>query len=149
LVLGYEKLKWARGNPVEGAVPPNIEVPIELATEITKAVANNELPEAFRAVAEKIPLWRAGAVTAERIISPESAAQRKKERTQRILSPYYNEEYFQALLKEDYKKADEVWARAEADGVTISEPAVNAKFAEEEKEEPIDIFEMLGAGRKK
>lgn len=149
--VGYEKLKWARGNPIEGMIPPNIEVPIELAAEMTKAVANGELPDVFRAVAERIPIWRAGVVTAERIIDPESAEARRQERTQRILSRHYNEQYFQALKDKDRDRMKRILEEARERGVTLSEQSVGAKMGEEIKRgaRKLDVFETLGAGRKK
>ena len=163
--VGYEKLKWAKGNPIEGMAPPNIEVPIELGVEMAKAVKNKELPDAFRAVAERIPIWRAGAVTAERIIDPESAEARKKERTQRIMAPDFNERYFQALKKrnqaiDDKDRVAEKKHQAEMDriieeakerDVTLSEQSIRSKMGEEIKKgnKKIDFFETIGAGRKK
>lgn len=164
--IGYEKLQWLRGgNPVEAMAPPNIEVPIELANEMRKAIAKGELPDAFRAVAERIPIWRAGAVTAERIIDPESAEARKKERTQRIMAPDFNERFFQALKKrnkaiDDKDRVAEEKFEAEMESirkeagersVTLSEQSIRSKMGEEIKKgnKKIDIFGTLGAGRKK
>lgn len=149
--VGYEKLKWARGNPIDGMIPPNIEVPIELANEMKKAILKGELPDAFRAVAERIPIWRAGAVTAERIIDPESAEERKKERTQRILSRHYNEQYFQALKDGDEDEMDRIYEEAQERGIDLSEASIRSKMGEDIKRgnKKIDWFETLGAGRKR
>jgi hypothetical protein len=149
--FGYARRQYRYGGDAslaEEFTPPNVGALLELAGEVTKAYEKGELPQgAAAAFFSRIPLLRAGLRTGERIMAPESAAKKRRERTKAILGKEYGLEYFEARQSGDLGKALRIRRQAREHGAPVSIQSFKARraAARKRKRQNFDIYKLLGS----